>query len=86
MPEKSSFPIIIRMQKNSIEFRRITKSFGDNVANEDLSFSIPQGSIHALIGENGAGKSTAMKILYGMQAADSGEILINGQAVKLTNS
>lgn len=59
--------------------RGITKQFGDVLANDHISLAIPDQSIHAIIGENGAGKSTAMNILYGFYAADEGEILIDGQ-------
>jgi len=49
------------------------------LANDRVSFSVTPGTIHAIVGENGAGKSTAMRIAYGFYTADSGEILINGQ-------
>ena len=64
---------------NAIEFHNVTKSFGNVIANHNISFTIPKGSIRALIGENGAGKSTAMKILFGLYKEDSGEILVNGK-------
>ncbi|MEK6321073.1 MAG: ABC transporter ATP-binding protein [Acidobacteriota bacterium] len=63
----------------AVEMRGITKQFGDVLANDHISLAIPDQSIHAIIGENGAGKSTAMNILYGFYAADEGEILIDGQ-------
>ena len=47
--------------------------------------SVETGTVHALVGENGAGKSTVMKILYGMQRPDGGEILVNGSAVNFKN-
>lgn len=62
-----------------IELRNITKTFGAVLANDRVSFSVTPGTIHAIVGENGAGKSTAMRIAYGFYSADSGEILINGQ-------
>jgi general nucleoside transport system ATP-binding protein len=62
-----------------IELRNITKRFGEVLANDRVSFSVTPGTIHAIVGENGAGKSTAMRIAYGFYTADSGEILINGQ-------
>jgi simple sugar transport system ATP-binding protein len=62
----------------SIELRGITKSFGRVTANDHVDLSIPGRSIHAIVGENGAGKSTVMKILYGFYQADAGEIWIDG--------
>jgi simple sugar transport system ATP-binding protein len=62
-----------------IELRNITKRFGAVLANDQVSFSVAPGTIHAIVGENGAGKSTAMRIAYGFYTADGGEILINGQ-------
>ena len=59
--------------------RGITKRFGEVLANDQISLAIPDRSIHAIIGENGAGKSTVMNILYGFYAADEGEILIDGE-------
>jgi len=62
-----------------LELRNITKRFGEVLANDRVSFSVTPGTIHAIVGENGAGKSTSMRIAYGFYTADSGEILINGQ-------
>jgi simple sugar transport system ATP-binding protein len=62
-----------------LQLRDITKRFGDVLANDRVSFIVTPGTIHAIVGENGAGKSTAMRIAYGFYTADSGEILINGQ-------
>src|ERR1700730_2747166 len=62
-----------------IELRNITKTFGTVLANDRVGFKVEPGTIHAIVGENGAGKSTAMRIAYGFYTADSGEILINGQ-------
>jgi len=64
---------------NIIEMRGITKRFGAVVANQHIDLSIPANTIHAIVGENGAGKSTIMKILYGFYTADEGEILIDGE-------
>ena len=61
-----------------IQLRDITKRFGAVRANDRVSFKVEPGTIHAIVGENGAGKSTAMRIAYGFYTADSGEILING--------
>jgi ABC-type uncharacterized transport system ATPase subunit len=62
----------------ALELKGLSKSFGSCVANRDITFAVRKGSIHALIGENGAGKSTAMKMLYGLYRPDSGDILVNG--------
>lgn len=69
------------MAETAIEFKNIAKSFGPVKANHNISFSVSQGSIHAIVGENGAGKSTAMKILFGLYQADEGELFIRGQKV-----
>ncbi|MGE3260656.1 MAG: ABC transporter ATP-binding protein [Bacteriovoracia bacterium] len=63
-----------------IELRSIAKAFGACVANELVNLSVKKGSIHAIVGENGAGKSTAMKILFGQFIPDSGEIFLRGEA------
>src|SRR5436189_4486405 len=62
-----------------IELRNITKQFGAVLANDRVSFKVAPGTIHSIVGENGAGKSTAMRIAYGFYTADGGEILIDGQ-------
>jgi simple sugar transport system ATP-binding protein len=66
--------------------RNITKRFGAVLANEGVSLRVRAGSIHAIIGENGAGKSTAMNILYGFYRADAGEILIDGQTCQINTT
>ena len=66
-----------------LELRHITKTFGDVIANNDVSLSIAKGTIHAIVGENGAGKSTIMRIAYGFYNADSGEILVDGNPVQI---
>jgi simple sugar transport system ATP-binding protein len=67
------------MNRNIIELRGITKRFGSVTANNGVDLTISAGSIHAIVGENGAGKSTIMKILYGFYTADEGEIWIDGE-------
>src|SRR5258706_5416394 len=62
-----------------IELRNVSKRFGRVQANDQINIKVDAGTIHAIVGENGAGKSTAMRIAYGFYTADSGEILINGQ-------
>jgi simple sugar transport system ATP-binding protein len=65
----------------AIELRDIVKRFPGVVANDGVNLKVEAGTIHALIGENGAGKSTVMKILYGAQPPDEGTIEVNGQQV-----
>src|SRR5258705_6093093 len=62
-----------------LELRNITKRFGDVLANDHINIVVKPGTIHAIVGENGAGKSTAMRIAYGFYKADEGEILVDGQ-------
>src|SRR6478736_2485459 len=66
-----------------LELRKITKTFGSVVANNDVSITVHEGTIHAIVGENGAGKSTIMRIAYGFYNADSGEILVDGKSVDI---
>ena len=69
--------------ENVIEMRDITKVFGEFVANDKINLHLRKGEIHALLGENGAGKSTLMNMLAGLLEPTSGEIVVNGQVVKL---
>jgi len=62
-----------------LELRNVTKRFGAVLANDHLNITVDSGTIHAIVGENGAGKSTAMRIAYGFYTADSGEILVDGE-------
>ena len=68
-----------------LEVRNITKVFPGVIANQDVSISLMAGEILAMLGENGAGKSTLMNIVYGLYHPTSGEILVNGEAVRLKN-
>ena len=60
-----------------LELRNITKRFGAVLANDKVNIVVKPGTIHAIVGENGAGKSTAMRIAYGFYTPDSGEILVD---------
>ena len=72
--------------KHTLEMRNIVKRFPGVLANDRVDLTIRPGEIHALLGENGAGKSTLMQILYGFHSMDSGEILIDGERVRLSSS
>lgn len=72
------------METSFFEIQGVSKYFAKVIANKDISFSIHKGEVLALLGENGAGKSTIMKILYGLYRADEGKILMNGSEVKIT--
>ncbi|HOX58784.1 MAG TPA: ABC transporter ATP-binding protein [Candidatus Paceibacterota bacterium] len=63
----------------AVELRGLTKRFGSVLANAGVDLRVAPGTIHGVIGENGAGKSTAMKILYGMLHPDAGEIFLGGR-------
>ena len=69
----------------ALSLRRISKRYGDVVANESVDLDVRWGEVLALLGENGAGKSTLMKIAYGFERADSGSISRDGAAVRLTS-
>lgn len=62
----------------ALELRGIRKSFGSVVALEEVDFAAYPGEIHAIVGDNGAGKSTAIKIVTGLHKSDGGEILVDG--------
>ena len=67
----------------ALELRGITKRFGDLVANDAIDFDVRGGEVHALLGENGAGKTTVMRIAYGLTQADAGEILVGGTSIAI---
>jgi len=67
----------------ALELRHITKRFPGVLANNDVSISVSTGQVVALLGENGAGKSTLMNVAYGLLDADEGEIVVDGEVVKI---
>lgn len=73
------------MSQFVIEMKNIKKSFGEVKAVKDGNFNLRRGEIHSLIGENGAGKSTMMKLLYGMYDINAGTITINDEVVTNLN-
>jgi sulfate-transporting ATPase len=75
-------PVGERLGDKVIEFNGVTKSFGDKLLMDNLSFNIPAGAIVGIIGPNGAGKSTLFKMITGQQQPDSGEVII-GPTVKM---
>ncbi|MBU2640407.1 MAG: energy-dependent translational throttle protein EttA [Gammaproteobacteria bacterium] len=75
-------PVGERLGDKVIDFHNVTKSFGDRLLIDNLSFSVPPGAIVGIIGPNGAGKSTLFKMITGLEKPDSGEVEI-GQTVKL---
>ncbi|EMU3506930.1 energy-dependent translational throttle protein EttA [Neisseria gonorrhoeae] len=76
-------PVAERLGNEVIEFVNVSKSFGDKVLIDDLSFKVPAGAIVGIIGPNGAGKSTLFKMIAGKERPDSGEVKI-GQTVKMS--
>ncbi|MGI9417730.1 MAG: ATP-binding cassette domain-containing protein, partial [Geminicoccaceae bacterium] len=66
-----------------IAFLNVSKSFGDLEALVDVTFALPAGRIIALLGENGAGKTTAMNVLAGLYLPDRGRVLVDGEPLKL---
>jgi sulfate-transporting ATPase len=75
-------PVADRLGQQVIEFKNVSKSFGDRVLIDNLSFSVPPGAIVGIIGPNGAGKSTLFKLIAGKEKPDSGEVVI-GSTVKM---
>ena len=66
-----------------VELRNIHKTFGKVHANNDITLTIPAGTIQGILGENGAGKSTLMKVLSGFIQADTGEILLDERLMQI---
>src|SRR5215204_1028294 len=75
-------PVAERLGHEVIEFQNVSKSFGDRLLIDDLSFKVPAGAIIGIIGPNGAGKSTLFRMISGKEKPDSGTVKI-GQTVKM---
>jgi sulfate-transporting ATPase len=75
-------PVAERLGNEVFEFKNVSKSFGDRVLIDNLSFQVPAGAIVGIIGPNGAGKSTLFKLIAGKEQPDSGEVKI-GQTVRM---
>lgn len=66
------------MTENALEISGVSKRFGDNLANDNISLTLAKGEIVALLGENGAGKTTLMNILFGHYVPDTGKVMVMG--------
>ncbi len=75
-------PVAERLGNEVIEFKGVSKGFGDRVLIDNLSFKVPPGAIVGIIGPNGAGKSTLFRLIQGKEQPDSGEVVI-GKTAKL---
>ena len=73
-------PVAERLGNEVIEFKSVTKSFGDRCLIDNLSFKVPAGAIVGIIGPNGAGKSTLFRMIQGVEQPDSGEVSIGKTA------
>ncbi|NRR32181.1 energy-dependent translational throttle protein EttA [Oxalobacteraceae bacterium] len=76
-------PVAERLGNEVIEFKNVSKAFGDRLLIDDLSFTVPAGAIVGIIGPNGAGKSTLFKMIAGIDKPDSGEVVI-GQTARIS--
>ncbi|MDY3331073.1 MAG: energy-dependent translational throttle protein EttA [Pelistega sp.] len=73
-------PVADRLGNEVIEFKNVSKAFGDRLLIDDLSFKVPAGAIVGIIGPNGAGKSTLFRMITGKEQPDSGEVIIGKTA------
>jgi galactofuranose transport system ATP-binding protein len=73
-------------EENILEIRNLKKAFEGVMAVDHVSFSVRRGEVHALMGENGAGKSTVIKIISGIHKADSGEVIYDGKKCSFSNA
>ncbi|KQV29723.1 MULTISPECIES: energy-dependent translational throttle protein EttA [Massilia] len=73
-------PVAERLGNEVIEFKNVSKAFGDRLLIDNLSFTVPPGAIVGIIGPNGAGKSTLFRMIAGVEQPDSGEVVIGKTA------
>ena len=78
-PRQAGPPVVL-------EARGLTKRFPGVLANDHIDLQLRKGEVLGLLGENGAGKSTLMNLIYGLYAPDSGEVLVNGQPVRVQDA
>lgn len=76
-------PVAERLGNDVIEFKNVSKAFGDRLLIDNLNITIPPGAIVGIIGPNGAGKSTLFKMIKGLEKPDSGEVII-GKTAKIS--
>jgi len=76
----------IPVEPSMLELRNVAKSFGSVIALSDGTLNLVSGSIHALVGENGAGKSTVVKIIAGLYRRDQGDYLLRGESVEFATT
>ncbi len=76
-------PVAERLGNEVIEFKNVSKAFGDRMLIDNLSFTVPPGAIVGIIGPNGAGKSTLFKMIKGLEQPDSGEVAL-GQTARIS--
>ena len=76
-------PVAERLGNEVIEFKGVSKSFGDRLLIDNLSFKVPAGAIVGIIGPNGAGKSTLFRMIQGVEKPDAGEVAI-GKTARVT--
>nr|WP_314634560.1 energy-dependent translational throttle protein EttA [uncultured Janthinobacterium sp.] len=76
-------PVAERLGNEVIEFKNVSKAFGDRLLIDNLSFTVPPGAIVGIIGPNGAGQSTLFKMITGKETPDSGEVAI-GQTARVS--
>ncbi|HJU21008.1 MAG TPA: energy-dependent translational throttle protein EttA [Casimicrobiaceae bacterium] len=73
-------PVAERLGNEVIEFRHVSKGFGDRLLIDDLSFKVPAGAIVGVIGPNGAGKTTLFRLITGREKCDAGEVIVGHTA------